>query len=213
MAKKEFFDFPNVGYLLADVPPNVKNSILREIEEIKNNSENFEDYRSKLAGHLSGGYKLEKSISDVSNFALPLIMDYQSHFDYIHNALIDYCSEPQTLVLDDMWVNFQKKGEFNPMHTHSGVFSFVIWVKIPYDIKKELEYFGKPRSSMTSMFLFSYTNSLGNIMSTSIPVDKNWEWKIALFPAKLSHSVNPFYTSDDERISVSGNFSYINLNR
>ena len=213
MNSTEFFNFPNVGYLLADVPSQVKESLLSEIGEIKNNSGNFEDYRSKLAGHLSGGYKLEKSIPQVSNFVLPLIVEYQNHFDYIHNALIDYCSEPQTLVLDDMWVNFQKKNEFNPMHTHSGVFSFVIWVKIPYDIKQELKYFGESRSSLTSMFLFSYTNSLGNIMSTSLPVDKSWEWKIALFPAKLNHSVNPFYTSGEERISVSGNFSYINLNR
>lgn len=211
--KKEFRNFPNVGYLLSEVSDQVKSAILSEIDEIKKNPSNFKDHRSELAGHLSGGYKLKKSIPQVSDFVFPLIMEYQNHFDYINNALIDYCSEPQTLVLNDMWVNFQRKYEFNPIHTHSGVFSFVIWVKIPYNIEDEMKYFGKSRNSLTSTFLFSYTNSLGQIMSSNLPVDKTWEWQIALFPAKLSHSVNPFYSSDDERISVSGNLSYINLNK
>ena len=37
------------------------------------------------------------------------------------------------LVLDKFWVNYQYKTEFNPYHDHSGVYSFAIWLKIPYD--------------------------------------------------------------------------------
>jgi hypothetical protein len=39
-------------------------------------------------------------------------------------------------------------------------------------------------------------------------VDKEWEGKIALFPAKLNHLVYPFYTSDEPRISISGNIGF-----
>jgi inosine/xanthosine triphosphate pyrophosphatase family protein len=35
--------------------------------------------------------------------------------------------------------------------------------------------------------------------------DKTFEGKIAFFPSKLSHCVYPFYSSDDVRISISGN--------
>ena len=29
------------------------------------------------------------------------------------------------------WVNFQKQNDFNPMHGHTGLYSFVVWLKIP----------------------------------------------------------------------------------
>ena len=41
------------------------------------------------------------------------------------------------LMLFNTWVNFQKKHEFNPIHTHDGVFSFVIWHKVPFTQKDE----------------------------------------------------------------------------
>ena len=36
-------------------------------------------------------------------------------------------------------------------------------------------------------------------------IDKTWEGTIVMFPSWLNHSVYPFYTSDDYRISISGN--------
>ncbi|BCU96073.1 MAG: hypothetical protein CM15mV11_1480 [Caudoviricetes sp.] len=38
-----------------------------------------------------------------------------------------------------------------------------------------------------------------------IPLDKNYEWKMVLFPSRMYHGVNPFYTSDEYRVSISGN--------
>ena len=38
-----------------------------------------------------------------------------------------------------------------------------------------------------------------------MPVDKSYERKIILFPGDTLHSVSPFYTSDDYRVTVSGN--------
>ncbi len=37
------------------------------------------------------------------------------------------------LLLNQFWVNYQYKTEFNPYHDHSEVYSFAIWFKIPYD--------------------------------------------------------------------------------
>ena len=33
--------------------------------------------------------------------------------------------------LKAFWVNFQNQHEFNPVHSHDGFLSFVIWMKIP----------------------------------------------------------------------------------
>ena len=42
----------------------------------------------------------------------------------------------------------------------------------------------------------------------AIDVDKSFEGKMLMFPAKLQHLVYPFYTSDKERITVSGNIKF-----
>ena len=48
--------------------------------------------------------------------------------DYSGHILnIEILKEPQKLVLGNLWVNFQKKNEFNPVHYHSGVFSFILF--------------------------------------------------------------------------------------
>ena len=45
------------------------------------------------------------------------------------------------LFISDLWVNYQKKYEFNPPHSHSGVASFVIFIHIPYDLSEEEKVF------------------------------------------------------------------------
>ena len=63
----------------------------------------------------------------------------------------------------------------------------------------------KTNGNETALFAFRYVSPLGGIDTKSLPIDKSWEWKMAFFPAKLNHTVNPFYTSDEYRISISGN--------
>jgi len=80
---------------------------------------------------------------------------------------------------------------------------------MPFTFEAESNYFKttiKSDNERTSTFNFYYTNSLGDIMNTPIPADKTYENTICIFPARMKHAVYPFYTSDDYRISVSGNF-------
>ena len=37
------------------------------------------------------------------------------------------------------WINYQKQNGFNPPHDHDGKLSFVIYLKIPEELKKENE--------------------------------------------------------------------------
>ena len=57
-------------------------------------------------------------------------------------------------------------------------------------------------------FVFVMNNDMGQIVSHAVPADKEWEGKMALFPASLNHQVYPFYTSDEYRISISGNIGF-----
>ena len=58
------------------------------------------------------------------------------------------------------------------------------------------------------MFAFFFSDPSGKITQEALPVDKSWEGKVALFPANLNHCVYPFYTSDEYRISISGNLGF-----
>jgi len=42
-----------------------------------------------------------------------------------------------------------------------------------------------------------------------LDVDKSFENKLLMFPASYNHQVYPFYTSDEERITVSGNVRFL----
>ena len=106
-----------------------------------------------------------------------------------------------------MWINFQKKHEHFPLHEHGGNLSFVMWVQIPYDLQKELKLSNCKHlhDSSNSLFNFVHTNIFGQIVDKPILVDKSYEGTIIIFNSNLRHIVYPFYTSDDYRISISGN--------
>ena len=77
-------------------------------------------------------------------------------------------------------------------------------------MKNEENYFLSDHLTQTSKLNFLYPKPIfhggrGDVGHTVLNVDKSYEGKILVFPAELMHSVNPFYTSDEYRITVSGN--------
>ena len=205
-----FEEFPNIGILHCKVPNDILKILYNRLDEIeKSNFEGLEDNRKNLLGHMDKEYKMLDYISVIEPFLLQLVDTYEEKYHYIES--VANVEGKVKMALTHLWVNYQKKYEFNPVHIHSGVFSFVIWMKIPYDLKEEEAVFpvtsgGLPR---TSKFTFHYTNSLGKIGNWVIPIDKTYEGVICLFPSELAHSVNPFYTSDDYRVSISGNLKMV----
>ena len=58
---------------------------------------------------------------------------------------------------------------------------------------------------MISNFSFVYTDILGNIKNYVYQMEKDIEGYMVMFPSRLMHQVFPFYESDKERITISGN--------
>ena len=52
-----------------------------------------------------------------------------------------------------------------------------------------------------------FINSLGNIGQLDYNLEPSDEGKMLFFSSKYSHCVYPFYLSNKERISISGNIS------
>ena len=118
-------------------------------------------------------------------------------------------SENKPFYTASLWCNFQKKHEFNPIHNHFGLFSFVIFISIPYNLEKEEKYFNRidrnKHTTHTSKLTFINNTPDGGVLSTFIDADKSFEGKMLMFPAKQLHMVYPFYTSNKYRITIAGN--------
>ena len=198
----KFVDF---GYVMAELPQSLTASLLSEAAKIQSDFSKAIPRHKTLAGHLVHEYELVDSAAELEKFVLDLTMAYDHEYNYL--AEIDILTKSVPMVASHPWINFQQKYEFNPVHNHKGILSFVAWLKIPYDLKTEWEQGpGRHRSSqLNSAFQFVYVGNLGQAATKTIHIDKTFEGKIIIFPSKLMHCVYPFYTSDDYRISIAGN--------
>lgn len=202
------YTFPNNGVIIDRLPENLYNELMIKIEEMQSNFEKQEKYNNRLVGHIQHQFQFDSCIPILNDYILELTKTHAEYFNMQHLAEVSPSQKLKIAYqLETLWINFQKKYEFNPMHIHTGAYSFVIWMKIPYNIEDEKKLFADTleEDRAPSNFNFYITDIFGKIRDHTINVDKSKEGCIVLFPASLSHSVNPFYTSDGYRISISGN--------
>ena len=190
-----------------EMPKHLFQELKSEVEFIQNNFDSHEKSNNILAGHIEKEYLIpEKKCNSIEKTILSDDV-INNFYEYINS--VKTIKEKKSLKLDIAWANYQKKYEFNPSHNHTGILSFVIWIKIPYDINEEINYFQDLKNnSKNSCFEFNYTNIFGRMTNTLLKIDKGWEGKFCVFPSELNHTVYPFYTSDDYRISVAGNLIF-----
>ena len=195
---------PNLGWLDYKLNSQEMDYIWRCIENKK------ENYNKLLAGNISSSYKLlDRGDWFFTHTVRPLISVYVDTFRDIGSIIPTNQQHPYHI--STWWVNYQKQNEFNPHHNHKGVYSFVIWMKIPKDIgfKKQnrIKISADSNYPCVSAFSFLYPDILGSTMDYNYEVEPEDEGRMLFFPSLLGHQVYPFYDCDEERISVSGNVS------
>jgi|TARA_Y100001938_G_scaffold133962_1_gene193917 hypothetical protein len=160
---------------------------------------NKADFRTRLAGQI----EKETGYSDESKKKLiPVLSQYLGVYDQAYQQWTQkpYAKKPE-YIMSALWINFQKANEFNPPHDHDGKLSFVVYLQIPDELKKEnQEYKGKSCGPGGIQFLY------GNGPRECITYMSYFpeELDMFIFPAWLKHWVSP-YKADCTRISVSGN--------
>jgi|TARA_R100000149_G_C5854651_1_gene122351 uncharacterized protein (TIGR02466 family) len=157
------------------------------------------DFKNKLAGIIEKetGYSEESKAKIV-----PLLSQYLGVYDQMFERFVckPYDKKPE-YVLSALWINYQKANEYNPPHDHDGKLSFVAYLQIPDELKKEnSEYVG--RSCGPGGIQFIYGNGPRDCVTYQSFFPE--EGDMYIFPAWLKHWVAP-YKSDCTRISVSGN--------
>ncbi len=203
---------PINGFLQVQLDQEIIDYLWKIIDISKTKNINF---KNKLAGNISQSLSLD-DINDYfyKSVCIPLVKYYRENDPLggdpvSQNALL---GPKTTLLLNQFWVNYQYKTEFNPFHDHSGVYSFAIWMRIPYswEEQKKLSKFCdmNDRNVRAGCFEFEYSNSLGHIQNYNYRLSQDYDGYMVFFPAKLRHCVHPFYEIDEPRISLAGNLSY-----
>ena len=202
---------PNLGVIETTLNSTTIKMLWNLIDEAKQKEEL---HNSELAGNITLSLKLDNNVVFLKPILKNLVYAYQERYDRYGSAY--HALRPGNLRnefnLESLWVNFQYQTEFNPLHTHSGGYSFVIWMKIPteYEDQKELPLAkNSGEKTMISNFVFTYTDILGNLRNFAYEMNKTREGTLLFFPSRLNHQVFPFYNCEGERISISGNMSVL----
>ena len=170
---------------------NLEEDLRKSLLDVLSVSDNLEKYNSNLAGDIKDEFNLSP---DKIRRNLYQAIE-RSILSHLKNIVVDNSH----FKLNSLWVNYQRKNEYNPAHIHHGAFSFVWYLDIPQEIRDEY----KQQKS------YEETKTRGLIQFTSLHTN---EYIILnpqtddflLFRANHNHQVYPFY-SDNTRISVSGN--------
>ena len=204
---------PNWGVAQTQLSQSNIAGLWQAIEEAKKNKINM---KKDLAGNIHSSLKLDvnsEHLTDLMDYVLPTVMN--KYNDTYSGPPVKFLSSAKVgnecrLVLDSLWVNFQKKHEFNPIHDHGGALSFVIWMKVPVSSKEQNELpiaKDSNASGLISNFSFVYNDILGRIRTYPYQLDKSVSGYLVMFPSSLMHQVYPYFNSDENRISISGNIA------
>ena len=197
--------FPeNVGWLHTELDKEHMDFLWRMVKKYDGKA----SYKQNLAGNISRS----EVIVDKGNyfFVKVLIPHYMKYYnDFGGHPIRNHARGELEIRLQDFWVNYQYQNEFNPYHHHGGVYSFVVWMKIPTEWGEQhsLEFLNgmKPDDRKASNFEFEYMDSLGGIRNFGYKMDSTREGQMLFFPAALRHTVYPFYNCEEPRITISGN--------
>lgn len=196
-------DLKNVGYVQDTVDSNLMMKIKSSVSKIIGTFDEQKSFAGNLVGNIRKQFVFDHFREEIEQCAIRLAQ----HHDNVYDCSSYLDDSFGKLTLGALWINLQVAGEFNPIHKHPGVYSFVIWIELPFTHANEKIHGPgfSSNSNKAGSFEFVYTNVYGQMMSHSIPADQTYEGTIILFPAKLNHVVYPFFTSDSYRISISGN--------
>ena len=128
-----------------EVPPDIFSWLKNAAKRSK---EKNLDARRALAGHINEEYDIFRSFDKSKSIVESNDTNYIKYENFIKNCAFDpyfegfwrktnILTRPCELSIVSTWVNFQKKYEFNPPHTHTGLFSWIIFLNIPYNLEDE----------------------------------------------------------------------------
>lgn len=175
-----------------------------EMEKAKDKviGDNEREIGDRLAGRIDDQYEILDLVSDSCKGHIFQHVN-QYYFDQRGSSINQ--EEDGTLGLTSLWVNVQRYMEINPWHLHTGIVSFVIYIKNELNRDETINNkFDKKRGTELAGHLqlkYGESNHL-NYVNYDLWPERG---QIIMFPSWLMHTVFPHYEKDKERVSVAGN--------
>ena len=114
----------SLRYLKVKLTEDEVRPIKEEVKRIENDFSKATPFNSNLIGNIENEYKL----FDCEKYTEQLLTPHIKTFLKSDNI------NPK---LTNIWANFQKKYEYNPLHDHTGNVSFALWLQIPFTNAEE----------------------------------------------------------------------------
>tara|TARA_R110001592_G_scaffold61640_8_gene188069 strand:+ start:1334 stop:1975 length:642 start_codon:yes stop_codon:yes gene_type:complete len=204
MLDKSSLDYRHINWgpyvLLTTIPDYITDRMLEEGRKCKDTANH------KLAGHLKFQFSYSTEIQQwFYNEITPVLELYIEEHCKFHGLEV----KKRELEAMDLWVNFMKKGDFNPPHTHAGDYSFVYYLDVPDELQKEQEDYKGSDVAGPGAITVLHGESTRPKWTTCAHGLNPKKGAFMMFPALLQHTVAPF-KSDITRVSVSGNLRTLN---
>ena len=177
--------------------------------------ENKEDHSGQLVGNITKS----ETIHDKDDWFYKTVlkkytekMFYREDNNY-YKYHVEKEDSPPEFELSSLWVNHMNQHEFNPLpHMHGGFYSFVVFMKIPIHWKDQhaLPFVAHSSNPCASDFQFIWTHKDSEqSVFRNFSLSPEDEGRMLFFPASLQHQVYPFYGTEEERITISGNIDFV----
>ena len=185
----------NLNFVAEKIPQDIYYSLLdytrkRRLDEVWN-------MNSRLAGALDQQSSLSEWKYECPGLEEYLLDRVNGIWDWVYTTCPWEFNKTKDITrfirLHNLWVNYQKKDQYNPVHVHSGVVSFVIFVDIPYGPEERNNF---------------YSDGAFQLEKEVLPVDSSWNGTLLMFPSTTNHAVYPFRSTEKERTTVSGNIAW-----
>ena len=186
----------NFGPLIykTKLPDEICNSLITRAE---GNTINME---TNLAGNL---HKETSYNEDDRKWFANIIKGDFEEYKRQSDIMSDFIGVNYTWELLSLWINYMRPGDYNPPHTHSADYSFVLFLDVPEELEDEnMDFRGNSEGPGRITFDFGEGMKARWFCMSRTFLPKKGDFFI--FPALLRHYVHPF-KSDVTRISISGN--------
>ena len=114
------------------------------------------------------------------------------------------------LAFSRFWCRASTDGDYQSIHDHQGIFTFVVWLSIPFEGADERKVQAGFRPE-ASDFVLVYPDTCGQLQKRNFVLGKGAEGKMLFFPSDINHIVYPHYTTTEYRISLAGDVALCSM--
>jgi len=177
-----------------------------DVKKLRKISNKKQYYNHNLAGDIKEQHGIvEQERLEFMRIIEPYLEGFVSAFKHFYSLQTD---KKFHIDVDDLWVNFMRAGDSNPLHVHKNCqWSSVLYLDVPKSLIKEQESF-KGTGVGPGGICFLIGPEQPNFVTFNQHRPRTGEFFI--FPKTVYHYVAPF-KAKGTRVSMAANFSIKNI--